>query len=93
MPRMNLPIQIKHMPPLLPRISIFLCRASHVNYAELAVIWTHDRDVRGMGLLPNLCHKLLCIFGFKEILGSVVPLVEHFISLAVYWSTSICFLC
>ena len=50
------------------RIRLFLCRASHVNLAELAVIWTHDRDVRGMDLFSILRHKLLCIPVFKEIL-------------------------
>ena len=38
------------MSPLLPQISLFLCRESHVNLIQLAVICTHDRDVRGMGL-------------------------------------------
>ena len=54
------------MSPLLPRLSLFLCRASYVNVEELAVIWTHDRDVRG--LFSILRHKLLCIPVFKEIL-------------------------
>ena len=53
---------------LLRRISLFLCRASHVNLAELAVIWTHYRDVRGMGPFPSLRHKVLCNPVFKEIL-------------------------
>ena len=59
------------MSPLLPtscRISLFPCHASHINLAELAVIWTHDRDVRGMGLFLILRHKLLCIPVFKAIL-------------------------
>ena len=34
----------------------------------LAVIWTHDRDVRGMGLLSILRHRLLSIPVFNEIL-------------------------
>ena len=33
---------------------------------ELAVIWTHDRDVRGMGLFLILRHKLLCICDVKS---------------------------
>ena len=45
----------------LSRISLFLCRASHANLAELGEIWTHDCDVRGMRLFSILCHKLLCI--------------------------------
>ena len=36
--------------------------------SEPAVIWTHDRNVRGMGLFLILRHKLLCIPSFKEIL-------------------------
>ena len=58
-----------HMLPLLPRISSFLCRESYVNLAELAVIRTHDHNVRGMGLFSILPHKLLRIAIFKEILN------------------------
>ena len=36
-PNINLPIQSKHMSPLLSKVSLFLCRASYVNLAELAV--------------------------------------------------------
>ena len=46
------------MPTFLPRIFLFLCRASHVNLAELAVIWTHDRCVKGMGLFSWISHDV-----------------------------------
>ena len=62
------PFSIEHMSPLLPRIFLFQCRAGHVNWAELAAIWTHDRDARVMGISSILRHKLLCIPVFKEIL-------------------------
>ena len=46
-PNINLPISSKNtcMSPLLPRILLFVCS---VNLAQLAVIWTHNRDVRGV---------------------------------------------
>ena len=53
------------------KISLFICRARHTKLQHvciLAVIWTHDLDPRGMGLFSILCHKLLCIPIFKEIL-------------------------
>ena len=56
-PFVNLSIQSKHA-TIVPRISLFLCRASYVNLAEQAVIWTHDYYVKGMGLFSILHHKL-----------------------------------
>ena len=41
-------------------ISLFTCRARRAKLSKPAVIWTHDCDVRGMGLFSILSHKLLC---------------------------------
>ena len=48
-----------------------MCRTSHVKLVKLAVIWTHDRAVRGRGLILILRHKLLCIQVYKECLHSL----------------------
>ena len=48
--------------------SLFICRERRATLSKPAVIWTHDRDVRGIGLFSILRHKLLCIPVFKEIL-------------------------
>ena len=42
------------------QIQVSASEGSHVNLAELAVIWTNDRDMRGMGLFSILRHKWLC---------------------------------
>ena len=38
---------------LVPQISLFICRARCEKLSKLAVIWTNDRDVRGMGPFSN----------------------------------------
>ena len=52
---------------LSPRISLFLCSASHFNLAKLAVlIWTHDCDVRGMGLFSIFTSQTALHFCFQN---------------------------
>ena len=43
-------------------ISLFICRARRTKLSQLTVIWTRDRDVRGMGLFSILRHQPLIIF-------------------------------
>ena len=42
------------------KIPLFICRARSLKFSKLAVIWTHERAVRGMGLVSTLRNKLLC---------------------------------
>ena len=57
---------------IVTNVSLFVCHDSHVNLAELAVIWTHDCDVRGMGLFAIIRHKLLCIPVSKKFCVTVI---------------------
>ena len=67
----NLATKRKHVLPFLPQnFQIFICQAicTKLSKVHVTVIWTHDRDVRGMGPFPSLRHKVLCNPVFKEIL-------------------------
>ena len=50
----DFPTERKHIWRILPQNFAFLS----AKLSKLAVIWTHDRDARGMGLFSILRHKL-----------------------------------
>ena len=44
-----------------------MCRASHINLAEVAVIWTHDRECERYGSILDFTSQTALHSVFKEI--------------------------
>ena len=59
------------------KISLLICRARCAKLSKPAVIWTHDRDVRGMGLFTILRHKLQECKVVCDVKSRIDPCLSH----------------
>ena len=101
------PTKNKHVLLIVPQNFAFYLLGWRARSSKLAVIWTHDRGMRGMGLSSTWRHKMLLqskVSLWRQIKIRPIPLMPRswdqitasfndFTWLAKFWVTMLTYVC